>query len=127
MIEAIGSTSPFIDLPAALVDEVLKRTDAVGHTLLTSLEEVRNERQSLRAQLTANGLIRRDSELEYPPIPTSCGIDGSYAVERLLATDLAACAAVAVEGLTPPSEKRFWEQPRHEVIVEPETHHEYTG
>lgn len=52
---------------------------------------------------------------------------GGEAVERLLTTDLAAAAAVAVEGLTPPSEKRYWEQPRHQVSVEAETHNESTG
>jgi hypothetical protein len=121
-----AAASPFTDLPGALVDEVLQRTTVVGESLLASFEEIRRERKTLRAQLQENSLLRRDTDLEYPPIPTTCGIDGSYAVERLLATDLAACAAVAVEGLTPPSEKRFWDQPRHQVIVEAETHNEFT-
>jgi hypothetical protein len=119
--------SPFLDLPGALVEEVLQRTNDVGRGLLDSFEHVRRERETLREQLRSTGLLRRDNDLEYPPIPTCCGIDGSYAVERLLTTDFAACAAVAVEGLTPPSEKRFWEQPRHQVLVEAETHQEFTG
>ena len=122
-----AAASPFTDLPGALVDEVLQRTIVVGETLLASFEEIRRERKTLRAQLQESSLLRRDTDLGYPPIPTSCGIDGSYAVERLLATDLAACAAVAVEGLTPPSEKRFWDHPRHRVVVEAETHNEFTG
>jgi hypothetical protein len=120
------TASPFTDLPGALVDEVLQRTTVVGKGLLASFEQIRRERKTLRGQLQESDLLRRDTDLEYPPIPTTCGIDGSYAVERLLATDLAACAAVAVEGLTPPSEKRFWDQPRHQVIVEAETHNEFT-
>jgi NurA domain len=118
--------TPFTDLPAALVDEVLQRTNAVGQKLLTSFEQIKRDRQVLRRQLEDNSLLCRDSDLGYPPVPTCCGVDGSYAVERLLATDLAAAAAVALEGLTPPSEKRFWDQPRHQVVVEPETHNEFT-
>lgn len=119
--------APFLDLPGALVEEVLQRTGDVGRGLLDSFEDVRQRKQVLRDQLRESGLLCRDNDLEYPPIPTSCGIDGSYAVERLLTTDFAACAAVAVEGLTPPSEKRFWEQPRHQVAIEAETHQEFTG
>jgi hypothetical protein len=127
MPEALLSPAPFADLPSALVDEVLQRTGAVGEQLLKSFEHVRTERKTLRESLRQSGLLLRDGDIEYPPIPSTCGIDGSYAVERLLATDLSAAAAVAVEGLTPPSEKRFWEQPRHQVTVEAETHNEASG
>lgn len=127
MIDSTAPASPFLDLPGALVEEILQRTDEVGRGLLGAFEQVREQRQTLREQMRATGLLCRDSDLDYPPIPTSCGIDGSYAVERLLTTDFAACAAVAVEGLTPPSEKRFWEQPRHQVAVEAEMHQEFTG
>jgi len=127
VIEQNPTPSPFADLPGALVEEVMQRTEEVGRTLLQSFEQVRTERQTLRAKLQQSGILRRDAELEYPPIPSTAGIDGSYAVERLLTTDFAAAAAVAVEGLTPPSEKRFWEQPRHQVSVEAETHNEATN
>lgn len=61
------------------------------------------------------------------PIPTACGVDGSYAVERLLISDLVAAAAVAVEGLKPPSETRHWPEPRHQVWVETEAHESETS
>ena len=121
------SQSPFNDLPAALVDEVILSSQDIGKRLLQSFEQVRADRQKCRDQLAAAGLLRRESDLEIPHIPTCCGVDGSYAVERLLTTDLAAAAAVAVEGLTPPSEKRFWPEPRHQVVVEAETHNDTTG
>lgn len=127
MTDSVSVPSPFLDLPGALVEEVLQRTREVGHGLLDSFERIRKDRQIFREQLRSSGMLCRDSELEYPPIPTSCGVDGSYAVERLLTTDLAACAAVAIEGLTPPSEKRFWDQPRHKVSVEAEIHQEFTS
>lgn len=119
--------TPFADLPAALVDEVLGQTSAVAQDLLTSFKEVREERETLRAVLANSGLVITESSLGYPPLPTTCATDGSYAIERLLTTDLAAAAAVAVEGLTPPSEKRHWELPRHRSFVAAEPHVEDTA
>lgn len=118
---------PFGELPAALVDEVLKRTEDLGQKLLNDFEQVRAHRQEWRESLERAGLLRRDAELPYMPIPTTCGVDGSYAVERLLASDLVVAAAVAVEGLTPPSETRYWPEPRHLVWVETEAHEAETG
>jgi hypothetical protein len=127
MTEQSSDPNPFTDLPGALVEEVMQRTDEVGRALLQSFEHVRSERVTFRTKLRQSGRLARDADLEYPPIPSTCAVDGSYAVERLLTTDLAATAAVAVEGLTPPSEKRFWEQPRHQVTIEAETHNEATN
>ncbi len=114
--------TPFADLPAALVDDVLDQTSAVARELLASFQEVRGEREDLRATLVESGIVMAESSLGYPPPPTTCAADGSYAIERLLTTDLAAAAAVAVEGLTPPSEKRHWELPRHKSFVAAEPH-----
>lgn len=118
---------PFGELPAALVDEVLRRTEDLSQKLLDDFEQVRAHRQEWRESLERAGLLRRDAELPYMPIPTTCGVDGSYAIERLLASDLVAAAAVAVEGLTPPSETRHWPEPRHLVWVETEAHEAETG
>ncbi len=118
---------PFGELPAALVDEVLKRTEDLSQKLLDDFEQVRTRRQEWRESLEQAGLLCRDAELPYMPIPTTCGVDGSYALERLLASDLVAAAAVAVEGLTPPSETRHWPEPRHLVWVETEAHEAETG
>lgn len=96
--------SPFADLPAALVEEVLGQTKVVADSLLDSFQKIRADRNALREQLTKEQLVISESSLGYPPLPTTCGADGSYAIERLLTTDLVAAAAVAVEGLTPPSE-----------------------
>ena len=124
---ATGSTATFADLPAALVDEVLDQTTAIAHDLLTSFQDVRAERQAMRKGLEESGLLTTESALGYPPLPTTCAADGSYAIERLLTTDLAAAAAVAVEGLAPPSETRYWPVPRHESFVAAEPHHEDTA
>lgn len=119
--------TPFADLPAALVDDVLGQTSAVAGELLTSFQRVREDRESLRKHLIDSGLVIAESSLGYPPIPTTCATDGSYAIEQLLTTDLAAAAAVAVEGLTPPSEERHWEMPRHKSFVAAEPHLEDTA
>lgn len=113
---------PFADLPSALVDEVLRRTQEVGEALLGSFHDLQLQKITRRKQLADLGLLGRESDFEYVAIPTTCGIDGSYAVERLLAVDLVAVAAVAMEGLTPPSENRFWPEPRHQVLIEAESH-----
>jgi len=113
---------PFIELPEALVEEMLSKSEEVGNSLYDFFKEIERNKEDLRKQLSNNGFLKRDSEVSYPAIPTTCGVDGSYAVERLLAIDFVACAAVAVEGLTPPSEKRYWEKPHHRVFIGPEKH-----
>ena len=113
---------PFVELPEALVEEMLAKSEEVGESLYDSFEEIKKSKEDLRKQLSDNGILRRASEISYPAIPTTCGVDGAYAVERLLSIDFVACAAVAVEGLTPPSEKRHWEKPHHRVFIGPEKH-----
>lgn len=120
-------STPFADLPAALVEEVLGQTSAVADGLLASFQRVRADRAALRESLGKSGLVLSESTLGYPPLPTTCATDGSYAIERLLTTDLAAAAAVAVEGLTPPSEHRHWDLPRHKAFVAAEPHLEDTA
>lgn len=122
-----SDSTPFADLPAAMVEEVLEQTSAVGDLLLETFRQVREDRAARRQALFESGMILNESTLGYPPLPTTCATDGSYAIERLLTADLVAAAAVAVEGLTPPSEKRFWEQPWHSTFVAAEVHHADTA
>jgi hypothetical protein len=122
-----GPESPFVELPAALVDEVLAQTAEIGDRLLASFRSVREGRARFRGQLVEAGLVTTETALGYPPLPTTCATDGSYAIDRLLSVDLVAAAAVAVEGLTPPSEKRYWENPHHTTFVAPEPHHAETA
>jgi len=120
-------TAPFADLPAALVEEVLQQTAAVGDLLLKTFREVKQDRAAYRQALKDRNLILNESSLGYPPLPTTCATDGSYAIDRLLTVDLAAAAAVAVEGLTPPSEKRHWDRPYHSTYVVAEVHNADTA
>jgi hypothetical protein len=123
---AVNET-PFAELPAALVEEVLEQTSRVGSALLDTFQRVKADRASLRQALAERKFTISDSSLGYPSLPTTCGTDGSYAIERLLTVDLAAAAAVAVEGLTPPSEKRHWERPHHSTFVVAEVHNAETA
>lgn len=125
-MEKIEQT-PFVELPEALVEEMLSKSGVIGEQLYHSFEAIQKNKEKMRKQLREGNLLKHESELGYSEIPTTCGIDGSYAVERLLATDFAACAAVAIEGLTPPSEKRYWEKPHHRVFIYPEKHNPDTG
>ena len=119
--------SPFTDLPAALVDDVISQCHATGATVLGALQATFRDRETLRKTLEKSGLVMQDLSLPEVISPTTCATDGSYSVERLLTVDLTAGAAVAVEGLTPPSELRHWEMPRHVCFVEAEQHNERTG
>jgi len=121
------SERPFAELPAALVDEVLQRTGELSQGLLNNFEQMRTQQVEWHRQLKEANLLSREAELPHMPIPTTCGVDGSYAVERLLATDLVVAAAVGMEGLTPPSETRYWPEPHHRVLVETEVHEEETS
>jgi len=119
--------TPFAELPEALVEEMLSKSERVGDKLYDSFKEIQNNKAKMRKQLQEQNILKQDTEVGYPGIPTTCGVDGSYAVEKLLATDFAACAAVAIEGLTPPSEKRHWGKPHHRVFIHPEKHDPDTG
>jgi hypothetical protein len=122
-----GDETPFAELPAALVEEVLDQTSRAGSVLLDTFQRVKSARATFREALARRHMVISEASLGYPPLPTTCGADGSYAIERLLTVDLAAAAAVAVEGLTPPSEKRHWEHPHHLTFVMPEVHHAETA
>lgn len=122
-----GGTNLFTDLPAALVSELLEKASEAAEPIVESLRAARDQREAFRERLEGKGMIVRESDLPSPPAPTTCGIDGSYAIERLLTADLAAMAAVAVEGLTPPSEVRHWPEPRHVSLMAAEPHGEATA
>ena len=127
-MERTTSESPFEDLPEALVEEMLSHYKRLGEQVTASLQELQSRRDKIRESLIVANLLRSDSKIILSHVhPTTCGVDGSYAIERLLSTDIAAMAGVAVEGLTPPSEKRHWPQPHHLCDVSTMSHHEATG
>jgi hypothetical protein len=114
--------STFGDLPQALVDEMLSESQEIGKTIFKVFNDVQGKKSKLRDELQSSGLLKHDSSFNVQSPPTVCGVDGAYAKEELLSIDLLAAAAVAVEGLTPPSETRFWEAPHHRVYIKEEEH-----
>jgi len=127
-MEPASSESPFQDLPEGLVEEMLSQYKSLGQKLSDAMEEVRGSRNKIRESLKSHKLLKDDATIIRSHIhPTSCGVDGSYAIERLLSTDIAAMAAVAVEGLTPPSENRYRPRPDHLSKVFTVPHNETTS
>ena len=117
MFEVIKDTDLSL-LPQAMVNDMLTQTDKVRNHLYYKFQKLIERRDEYREALIKDGLLKVDSDL--PPvdsISTACGVDGSFAIDRLISTDVVAAAGVAVEGLTPPSEKRYWPGPFHESIV----------
>lgn len=127
MIETMEN--PFDELPEALVEEMLESTKVIGNNLSAQFKDISNKKLELREKLEEIELLKEADELSITPsYPTSCGIDGSYAIEKLVATDISAVAAVAIEGLTPPGpEKRYWPKPRHFSHVSVTRHSDKTS
>jgi len=120
--------NPFDELPEALVEEMLNQCDGLGEKLSSSFKRLYQQKERIRATLRNEGILKRDTVLSSAPShPTSCGVDGSYAVEKLLSTDLVAMAGVAVEGLSPPTEKKYWPKPHHLSRILPVSHDDSTA
>jgi hypothetical protein len=118
----------FSQLPQAMVKDMLTQTDEVKNHLYYKFQNLIERRDEYREILTEQGLLRNDSELpSVDSIPTACGVDGAFAIDRLIATDVIAIAGVAVEGLTPPSEKKPWPKPLHKCAVQSVDHSDATS
>ena len=105
---------PFGELPEALVEEMLGQCNKLGSNLSASFQRLYDYKTQIRAKLMEKEILHKDTDISSAPsYPTTCAVDGSFAIERLICTDLVAFAAVAMEGLTPPSEKRYWPNPHH--------------
>ena len=122
------ASEPFADLPQAMVREMLGSSRRLAGGLADDISSMRSMRSSVRESLAP--LLGRDSDLPRPKSPPStAGVDGSHCAERMLATDIVAMGAVAVEGLGarrpaggPPPRPRLWPRPRHFVHVESLAH-----
>ncbi len=127
MIE-IQRENPFNELPEALVVDMLSQCDIIGLKLSKSFQNLYKIRKDIRNKLKEKDLLKRDSDIMLPPTyPTCCAVDGSFSIEKLLSTDIVASASVAVEGLAPPTEVRFWPKPRHDSKIYTITHNNSTN
>ena len=124
----ITSENPFNELPEALVVDMLNQCNSIGRKLTKSFQYLFESKKDIRKQLKAENLLKKDTDLLLPPTyPTSCAVDGSFSVEKLLSTDIVASAGVAVEGLAPPTEVRHWPIPRHDSEILTITHSSATN
>lgn len=114
--------SPFEELPEALVEDFLKQTKDVSDILQKQFKEINSSNKHIRELLKKKGLLKMEADYLTFAQPTCCGTDGSYITENLVSCDIVAMAGVAVEGLTPPSEKRHWPSPKHLQDILPESH-----
>ena len=114
------STS-FLEIPASLVEQMLQKTNEIGDILQSSIHDINHKRQKFRLQLEQIGLLDNDIRFRNIKPLVSGGVDGAYAVDRLLGTDLLFAAAVGVEGINElESGKRIAHN--HDVFVNPEKH-----
>ena len=101
-----GGGAP-LELPAGLVEDILRKNDEAGPALVGAIEQVQAAKGPVREWLSGQKMIRPGPR-EDAPVPTACGVDGSYVIDRMLSVSIVACAAVAVEGFVPPSEDGLW-------------------
>ena len=109
-----------LDLPAVLVEDVLRGSEDASASLLDSIRSVQAGRSPVRRWLEDEGLLLRGPD-DDADAATACGIDGSYVLDHMLTTSVAACAAVAIEGFVPPRHGGFWPV-RHRSFVGVEAH-----
>lgn len=111
----------FLEIPASLVEQMLQKTNEIGGILQSSMHDINRKREKFRLQLEQIGLLDNDINFGNTKPLVSGGVDGAYAVDRLLGTDLLFAAAVGVEGINElDNGKRI--APNHDVFVYPEKH-----
>lgn len=122
MMDHTEQNSVFGDLPQALVLEMIGKSKDLANGMVRDISRIYEEAESLRNKLAEH--IKLESDIVRTPLfPTTAGVDGSYCMDRLLATDIVAMAAVAVEGLVPRTrDEPIWPKPHHFVSVERTSH-----
>jgi hypothetical protein len=118
-----NEVTPLDFLPEALVEEMLKKNNAVVDGLRERVRRISLLKQDSREKLREIGILTNvDNIINTPQHPTTVGVDGTYSIIKQLSLDTVAIAAVAVEGLLPPKEIGFWEKPQHRLSVDSVSH-----
>jgi len=111
----------FLEIPASLVEQMLMKTNEIGDILQSSIHDINCKKEKFRLQLEQVGLLDNDINFRNIKRLISGGVDGAYAVDRLLGTDLLFAAAVGVEGINELENGKMIPA-NHEVYVNPEKH-----
>ena len=89
----------FGDLPDALINELLSRSPEVTKRARESVSARIDERDDLRSRAKLLGLISQTDDLTDMQAKSVAAVDGSIALIRLAAFELAGAAALSVDGL----------------------------
>lgn len=111
----------FLEIPASLVEQMLMKTNEIGDILQSSIHDINCKKEKFRLQLEQVGLLDNDINFRNIKRLISGGVDGAYAVDRLLGTDLLFAAAVGVEGINELENGKMIPT-NHDVYVNPEKH-----
>jgi hypothetical protein len=111
----------FLEIPASLVEQMLMKTNEIGDILQSSIHDINCKKEKFRLQLEQVGLLDNDINFRNIKRLISGGVDGAYAVDRLLGTDLLFAAAVGVEGINELENGKMISA-NHDVYVNPEKH-----
>lgn len=120
MLSKDDHISPFLEIPASMMEKMLDKTGEIGTIINDSIINIRKNKDKFRLKL--KDLINKydNNTNEYFDL-TTCGIDGAYVVERLLGTDLLFSCALVTEGLFSKSQKEY-SPANYDVFVYPEKH-----
>jgi len=105
----------FTELPMGLVEDLLSQSSKLAEHIRKQIQEMEQVKKEVREQLKREGVLRRDGDF-----------GGAYATERLLALDFGVAAAVAVEGIIPPSARSYWSDPQHKAHADAYAHSDDT-
>jgi len=124
----MGNKAIFKDLPASLIQDMLYECPRVGKEIGASFNMINKNKNHLRAKLQRLKVIANEKQFISENLyPTTAGIDGAYAVERLLALDLITVAAVISEGIPPTEEKAIFNDVKHKAKVLSSEHNPHTN
>lgn len=114
--------SPFLEMPASLVQKLLNDTDKVADDLILPFLNIQRRKQEFRSRLIGKQLIQNDSEIKFDRRYTTCGIDGACGIDRLVGTDLIVAGAVGVEGLSNTVDSKWKNSSDYDTFVCSELH-----
>ena len=106
-----------------MAEELLDKAEYIGSEYVRQMEDVEGQRQILRERMHEQDLLRNTNDLRQVEEPTTCGVDGARVTEQMLANDLVSACAIALEGMTPPSELQHWPEPKYMTHLSLEPHH----
>jgi len=99
-------------VPEGLIEKLIEKDlPKMKDKMIFEFNELLKIRDKIRECLESKNKIRSVFP-DTTSIPTSCGVDGAYALRQLLGWDLVQVSSIIVEGVTPPKEENKWKEPK---------------